>query len=337
MNNLYAVGNGWWGAFANSFGPSAAVNVLGTNVFFDNQDTGLEVWSGGIVTLSNVTAYDNGVDGVYVYNLTWKWVWDSGLSDWVPVPVAKPVLLKGPAVFYGNWAYGLEVHSFGAITTNGVDARYNGDGVYLDNCNYDSDPLVDDCTGIPGQPVSMNGTNTMNLNNGNGLWIESLGNIKVSNLTANDNDWFGAILDNNWNRSTGTVTITGYANTSGNDFRGLGVYSTKTITVSNLTANVNGEVGVRLFNAADPAKPANITLLGYNMICDNWNTGLDIDSYGIVTLNNVTASYNGEPYDAVYNPTPWGAGIDVVNSNAWSAVSLARSKAIRPLLRTTGT
>ncbi len=327
LNNLYAEGNGYYGVFADSYGPGSAVSVLGTNTFVDNTYSGLWVWSEGVVTLNNITANGNGEKGIFVNN---AWKWDDNLGDWVPA--GKVLTLNGTNFFNGNTGLGLELHSSGGITTNNVTALSNGDdGAYLDTCLYNSTP--NDCTGLANKAVTMNGNNNISFNTGGGLYIESLGAIKANNLTAIFNGDNGAVLDNNWNGTTGSVTITGFANTSMNGIRGLAIYSRGTVTTSNLTANSNGPAtsalsdetfydGVFIANSTDPAKLMNVTLLGVNQFNDNWNSGLQISSYGVVVLNNITANNNGEPFHVANNPTPEGDGVRVNNSASSSAKSV---------------
>jgi hypothetical protein len=322
LNNLYAEENGWWGAFADSYGPASAVNILGTNVFIANSYDGLEIWSEGAVTMYNITANANGSsgdsgNGVYVDNGL-KWVYDAILDDWIEVPAAKPVILNGTNVLNDNWSTGLEVHSSGPITTNNVTASFNGEGVYLDTCLYDDPPA--DCTGLPGKAVTMNGASNINSNYGDGLYIVSLGAIKVNNLTSTFNGGYGAYLDNWWDGALGGLTISGYGNLSGNDYLGLQAYSTGAITLANLSVNSNGDIGAYIANNANKLVPTNVTITGLNRFNDNWYNGLELYTYGTVLLNNVTAISNGEPYDPVTNPDPFGSGVIVDNSGG----SLAR-------------
>ncbi|MFN8410895.1 MAG: hypothetical protein U0Z26_00770 [Anaerolineales bacterium] len=321
LNNLNADFNAGDGVSVAVYGPTpAALSILGTNTFSENTGDGLRIYSdGGTVTLSNLTSNTNGEDGVFVDN-TLKWNPVTLVFD---IPAGAAVTLNGAGVFNGNAVTGLVVQSSGAITTNGVAASDNGFGAYLDNC-FASGP---NCTTILGKTVTMNGNNTFNNNfSGDGLSVESWGAIKVNNLTANGNLGRGATLDNNWTSATGTVTITGFSTTSSNRDGGLFIYSNGSVTTSNLTANFNGPTsaasgdvfyrGVTIRNDTDPTKNMGVTLLGINQFNNNWNTGLEITSYGIVTLNNVTATNNGAPYDLANNPTPEGNGVLVDNSGA---------------------
>jgi hypothetical protein len=114
------------------------------------------------------------------------------------------------------------------------------------------------------------------------------------------------------------VTLTGYVNTTGNYDSGLQVFSTKMITVSNITANGNGdaeyEFGAVLNNTdGGPTLAPGITVNGVNTFNDNFNTGLNIGTFGAVIVNKVTANNNGADYDVNTNPNPWGLGVAIDN------------------------
>lgn len=274
LSNLYAKGNDETGVVVSVAAP---INILGTNVFLENNEAGLAVYSTGVVTLNNLTANDNGFEGVYVNN------------TYATKPMA--VIIKGSSTFNGN-DNGLVVWSYGAITTNGITALYNEYGVYLNNCDNDGNPY---CLVYSPQPVTMNGYNNISYNNINGLEIRSFGAITVNNVVANFNlGGFGAYLDNWWEGGAkGGVTIKGYGIFSNNgDFHGLTVWSTGAVTLANLTANGNAQSGVAILNNYDELKPANVTITGTNTFNLNDWSGLKIFTFGAVTLNSITANQN---------------------------------------------
>jgi len=324
LNNLTASLNGGSGVYVDNVFVPRAVTLLGTNIFNENGANGLSIYSSGLVTLNNITANGNDLNGAYVDN-AWKWVYNATLASWVRVTTGQSVFLKGVNTFNDNLGTGLEVHSSGIITTYGITANSNeGDGAYLDNCLYDPPPLgIDDCLGLAGKAVTMLGNNNFNDNLGTGLYVESLGAIKVNNLTSSYNG-DGAVLDNNWTKAVGGVTITGFSTTNWNYSSGLGIYSVGAVLTNNLTANYNGAMrtsaadiynrGVTINNSSNSQKLMNVTLLGVNQFNNNWNTGLQIWSNGIVLLNNLTANDNGTPYDAVNNPSAMGDGVAVNNA-----------------------
>jgi putative surface-exposed virulence protein len=275
LTNLTASGNGYWGAGV--FG--GTVNLLGANIFNDNQADGLYIQADGVVTLNNITATYNGGDGVYVDNTL--------------AASSKAVMIKGGNIFNGNGGSGLRVYSVGAITTYNVTAMYNSNtGVVLDNCFWDG---LNDCQAYLPQPVAMNGINNTSENGWDGLYIVSRGAIKVSSLTANYNGEGGAYLDNWFYNALGGILQTGYGTFLGNNnYHGLTAYSTGAVTLANLTASGNAGNGVLIWNDFNPAKPANVLISGFNKFNENLNSGLEIYSYGAVTLNNLTANENGD-------------------------------------------
>ncbi|MBX3037584.1 MAG: right-handed parallel beta-helix repeat-containing protein [Anaerolineales bacterium] len=272
LSNLYAKGNDEAGVVVSA---AAAINILGTNTFLENNEAGLAVYSTGIVTLNNLTANGNGFEGVYVDN------------SYATKPMA--VIIKGTSTFNGN-NNGLYIESYGAITTNGITALYNDYGVVLNNCLHNSGA----CTAYSPQSITMNGYNNISYNNENGLEVRSAGFITVNNITADFNlGGFGAYLDNWWDGAKGGITIKGYGIFSNNgDFYGLTVWSTGAVTLTNLTANGNARSGVVVLNNYDELKPANVTITGTNTFNLNDWSGLEIFTFGAVTLSNLTANQN---------------------------------------------
>ncbi|MBL8097765.1 MAG: hypothetical protein JNK81_01210 [Anaerolineales bacterium] len=295
LSNLYAKGNDEAGVIVSA---AANINILGTNTFLENNQAGLAVYSTGVVTLNNLTSNYNGFEGVYVDN------------SYATKPMA--VIIKGTGTFNGNDT-GLAVWSYGAITTNGIIALYNDYGVTLNNCLNDQNA----CTAYSPQPITMNGYNNISYNNEDGLDVRSAGVITVNNVVASSNlGGWGAFLDNWWDGAKGGITIKGYGIFSDNgDFHGLTVWSTGAVTLTNLTANGNARSGVVVLNNYDELKPANVTITGTNTFnLNNWN-GLEIFTFGAVTLNNITANENNGANPNV-NSVDFGVFID----NATNAV-----------------
>jgi putative surface-exposed virulence protein len=329
LTNLYAEGNGEGGVWAVNGGLKPYnVTISGTNYFVDNQGDGLFVWSNGVVILSNVTANGNDESGVYVNN--------------TDASSPKAVMIKGRNIFNDNGGDGLAVYSFGAITTYNVTAMYNSDtGVALDNCGWDG---LNDCQAYFPQPVTMNGINNTSENGGDGLYIVSRGAIKVSSLTANYNGNLGVFLDNLYDNALGGITQTGYATFLGNfGLSGFNAFSTGAVAMINITASGNNTFGGVIWNDFNPAKPANVLISGTNVFNDNGKSGLWIDTFGAVTLNNITANDNGwgfigENYHGVEVDNASGAllsrpvtvnGINTFNGNNGSGLSVDSLGAIK--------
>jgi len=339
---------------------SANVTLTGINTFRENSMTGLQVYSKGVITLNNITASDNGWYDSDNLSLTFDQYFGNGAYiDNTFATTPKAVTLAGLSnSFLGNATTGLVILSKGAIVANNLSASMNGwfdpsdadstdsshgDGAYLDNCLYSDNgtPLDfsdDYCSNpVPASFVKLTGTNTFNNNGwGDGLEISTLGVITINNLTANDNGGRGAYLYNNWmywNAPTSAykfsyngITITGYAITSNNGLRGMSIYSAGAVSVINVNASNNGSIGLRIYNAMDPAQPKPISLLGTNVFNGNWQDGLKITGYGAVTTNNVSARWNGHYDDIADTYYGYGAyidncGWDGANCNASSLAS----------------
>lgn len=291
LNNLYADGNGLDGVSVTSgqwVTTPINVTIKGVNVFTNNR-VGLEIISNGLVTLSNITANYNSSKGTTIDNSS--------------AATPKAVVITGSNNFNNNTSYGLEVLSYGAITTNNVTANFNNyAGVYLDNCDRDSndddnDGDDQDCLAYLPQPITMNGTNVAIDDGYTGIWVQSRGAITVSNITAKYNNSDGVYLSNNYSNGVGNITQKGYATLLNNNGpRGLFVHSVGSVTLANVTAENNNYRGVQIDNYyyVNPVKPANVTITGVNSFSGNTADGLRIYTYGAVVLNNITANNNGD-------------------------------------------
>ena len=127
-------------------------------------------------------------------------------------------------------------------------------------------------------------------NGGSGFDIETLGAISLTNIEAKWNNGYGALLDND--PGTGTVTLTN-ANFDQNNF-GLRVFSTGAVTWMNGSANDNRLNGAIIVNMNTLlGKPVTITNVS---TMSNHETGLWIESKGIVTLTDVESNNNSANY-----------------------------------------
>ena len=295
-------GNGVYGLFVQSGGSITVTNVTASNnstgdgarllndsvsgydvsvdpsTFDQNSKNGLTVFSGGNITLRDVTANSNHAsDGADLNN--------SSVSGYA--------VLVDSGTFSSNDGNGLKIKSGGSITLTNVTANSNqgGDGANLDNTVVTGyDVLVD--------PSTFSG------NAFNGVYVRSGGKITLVDVTANSNSGgSGADVDN--------ALVNGYAvqvgpgTFDGNGVHGLFVDSGGSITVTNVTANsnVNGS-GARLNNSS---------VTGYDVFVDpstfvgNGLWGLQIDSGGQVTLRDVNAS-SSVVADGAQITTHWNNG-----------------------------
>ena len=182
------------------------------------------------------------------------------------------------------------VYSDGIITTNNLTASLNGGvGAVLDNSSATT-----------AKAVTMKGLKQFN-NNGNwGLSIYSLGAVTLSNVVANNNNNGGVYVDNTYSLTSQGVTVVGtnyFVNNTGN---GLEIYSRGVITANNINASDNNGYGAYIDNcvfdlSGDCSLAAGklVKLSGVNTFNNNGSDGLDIYSFGAISVNNVTANNNG--------------------------------------------
>jgi hypothetical protein len=253
--------------------------------------------SRGTITLNNVSANLNGGDGVNLQN------------DFTSV--TSGITINGVNSFSGNGVDGAHLESFGVITLSKTTANKNvGDGAHLDN------------SGAAGyQPVTIAGFFTGIGNGGDGMEILSRGNVTAAYLTANDNDGSGVVIDNGTSSDAPKlVLITGKNIFNNNVEFGLKLDSKGAINLSNLTATDNGSSGVYLNNRVAATNQQPVTLSGYSYLTGNGLDGFSIQSYGTITLNNVTSLNNlsGIYLNNSGGTTPKAVlikGINTINNN----------------------
>jgi len=215
------------------------------------------------------------------------------------------------STFNQNNNNGLEALSAGSITLANVTAGDgNGnDGAYLDN-SYGTGSI-----NVSSSTFTGNGTCGSDCEaNLNGLEAYSTGDITLTNVTANSNYGDGAYLDNTssgvnlseafvfcseCSAPSGNIIINGSSNTfNGNLNNGLDVISSGSITLNNVTADSNSYIGAFLGPRClgECYIPSGDITVSNSEFNDNTSTGYDfglfIDTYGDVTLSNVTASNN---------------------------------------------
>ena len=297
VNNLSAVNDGGTGTWLyNMYTSPFAVKVTGTNLFEDNGLGGIQVNSDGAITLNNITANLNGLSAHY----------DGLVASNIGASNAQAITLTGTNTFNNNTLNGAELSSTGAITANNVTAELNTDaGMIIEN-DFLASPALHP------QSVSLLGTNNLSFNGKDNLDVSSYGAVSISNLTANSStSGTGADLYHdgaNGYDPTSKVTLTGTNSFSFNGPDGLLVYSNGAVSLSNVTALYNS-TGAGVFIENDhlgSSMPQSVMLLGTNTFNNNATDGLDVQSYGAITLDNVTANTNVGGVDLFYNAIPTG-------------------------------
>lgn len=303
INNLSTNQNGDDGAFiTNDYTNSVGgVTIKGYATANNNGDMGLNINSYGAISLINVTANFNGAHGAYLDN--------------ADTTTPKTVTIAGINHFNGNSNSGLLIRSFGAITTNALTVTSNTDnGISFNNCII----VGSNCTSPSAQPITLNGNNFFEAN-GDGSFIISRGAVTVNNLTANYNGLTGLSINNTSDNAVGGVTIKGYATALANNaLFGIFIDSNGAVTLANVTSSYTSSgssYGLFISNTANTATPANVTITGTNIFNNNAAKGLFIATYGVVTLNNLTANSNGSGGVQVINNTGTLAKSVTLNGN----------------------
>jgi hypothetical protein len=250
-----------------------AVTLTGTNKLEGNQISNLVIYSEGVVSINNLTANDSDAgEGVNINNSV-------ALS-------AKAITFTGTTIANGNYYSGITLNSIGVVTINNLTANFNG----ASNMNGTGASITTT------QNVTLTGSNSFNGNHTRGITITTAGSIKINNLTANSNDGSsaeGAYLDT-YSGTNGSVTLTGSTNTNGNHGNNLVIYASGAVLINNLSAIISTTGGGAIIESLnDINAPKPVTLTGVNTFDSNSTLALKIDAYGIITVNNINASFNG--------------------------------------------
>lgn len=252
VHNVTANGNGFSaGGFPgvsldNRSGSSApGVTLTGTNVFNNNNTVGLMVFSDGAITVHNVTAsgslHSVGM-GAYLDNSR--------------AATPQPVSLTGAThVFNDNAAYGLIVHSDGAIFAENLNARGNNDwGAALGN------------TGGSGN-ITLNGSNSFLENGNGGLNTSSNGVITIFGMTTDGNGGDGARMATPGSASVICAKV--YRNGE-YGINASGVIGSLTLSGVTFTGNVSGPYSYSGTPVINSEGCASLPLQTIKIIHDSW-------------------------------------------------------------------
>lgn len=283
ISNLVANNNAAGGAILNNQASTGglSVNLTGMNFSMNNGDSGLMIISHGAITISNLRASGNGDFGALLDNC------DASGPD-CNVVAARTVKLSGVNTFNDNET-GLLIISFGAISISNLTASDNNStGAILDN--QTTNFYLAESKGT----ITLSGYNSFQNNGNDGLFVNSFGNIVGSNINAAGNIAFGINLTTTKLTGGSGITLNGINNFSNNGSNGAFLFALGTVTLNNITANGNGELGMFVVNQFDPAKSYNVSLKGTNTFNENEGDGLVVLSFGNIRVNNLNANENGQ-------------------------------------------
>jgi hypothetical protein len=243
-------------------------NSLGLNEFSGNV-TGLDIETGGPVTLTGLKVMDNEETGVAI-NSSGDYISTSNVS----------ITNADIAVNQGD---GLAIETNGTVTLNKVTAVYNSaNGAWL------GDVMAPKSVSITASEFSFNDSD--------GLDVHAAGAINVDHLFASDNGGSGANLFS----AGGAVNLT--SKTGNNQFwanggYGLGIDAKGTISVKDTIANFNQKGAIRLDNcwmgvlSCNNLTASTVTLsnvfMDNNLIDAAHPYALSIRSTGTISLDKV--------------------------------------------------
>lgn len=285
-------------------GLPSAVTLKGVNIFNQNGWDGLRVWSSGAITANSITANGNGTDPLRdsatdsnpydnadnfygPYDGYGKGAFLNNYGTWY----SKTITLTGTNTFNGNASTGLFAYTYqAAIKANNVTANNN-------ECDIAYDTDTNYCAGayLEGNGITLTGNNTFYGNDEIGLQVYSQDTlVTLNNLYAESNGSAGVYI-NTYGSKPGNVSILGTNVFNGNFADGLSINANGVVTLSNLTANSNGNSGV-LVNNTNAATAKGVSIVGTNNFNGNGSVsggfGLRVYSYGAIITNNITAQFN---------------------------------------------
>ncbi len=258
---------------------------------------GLLLKSTGPVTLTNINASSNAFAGL----------WFNSHAGFGGNVIIQRTLTEGYNKFNLNGTVGLYIITKGSITLNRVQADENSFGnAHLDTCQN-----IGTCQGRGS--ITINGTSiypsefsASGLNQG--LWINSYGAVKMTNIFANYNDGAGIeiVYSGGPVSIMGTTNMFSYngANASGGGI-GLIVRTPASVSLTNVIAYQNDGEG---FDIETQSSAGNVTINAtvanfLNPIYSNNGTGIIIRAGGSVTIGKVDVSMNSEGGLYIYNET----------------------------------
>ena len=196
----------------------------------DNDSYGLAIWSKGSITLKQIGAWGNGLDGAWLDN-----TYGSAGNVTLTSRTGWWSFFNGNNLHDNPDSTGLRINSNGNVSLSSFEANDNQNfglpGLFISN---EFAPLARTVT-------ILNGTASGNW--GGGMGVYTMGSITLRDIHCDGNLRDGALFINNFDRALGRVTLTatsGKLNTfNGNNGAGLTIWTNGAVAFSNVSANWN--------------------------------------------------------------------------------------------------
>ena len=172
----------------------------------------------------------------------------------------------------------ISLQNVNASNNETYGARIKGDKVAIDTANF-----------------SNNGSGLNSNPTGSGLEVNSINDVALINVTANNNQLFGANIVSSSVVAVEHSTFSGnlvYSYTGQDTGYGLRIVTTGTIAVDDVTADNNNQYGASLEGGNIAVENSSFTANGSGVITDPTGYGLKIVSTGEVQVLSVTANDN---------------------------------------------
>jgi hypothetical protein len=243
-------------------GVTITSSTLGISRFNENNYSGLDINSNGVVALSNLKADLNEYSGVMVQT-----------SKNVSVSNNHPTQIS---TFNDNEYRGLNITTTGGTITvnNRITASGNGNvGISLSNGASSTSKTV---------TVGKVATND---NGSRGLEVFANGIVNLANLESKSNGSHGVSVDNTYGTVNNAVNVSGSSLLASNYESGLWIHSNGAATVSGVVAEYNTYNGIRVDAASATLRSITTRYNEY--------TGAYVLTTGNVLFNNFKSFSNG--------------------------------------------
>jgi hypothetical protein len=207
--------------------------------------------------------------------------------------------------FSGNNDYGVQIQSKGVVSVSNANANANGYiGLWTDHSQSTGAVTI--------RSSSATTRSTFSNNTNSGLVVYTLGTITLTNLITYGNGQYGAELDNSTSSTAMSISISnsrfGY-----NSLDGLNAHASGAISLFDVWANGNSQIGAKLVNYDVSAiQPVTVKK---SVVNGNTQSGLVVWSRGAITIDNLTAQ--GNDYGAILDNSWSGATGGVVITGAF--------------------
>ena len=295
---------------------NAAVKIYGSaNDFNNNGSNGVDIITGGKITIINISADSNGGD----YGMQVNQFLSSG-SPSVKIRASKNYTNS----FTNNNRNGLFIWSPGNVSLVNIAADGNGDsGLFIitegkvtitNASNNNSSQGIHIINNGHGKSVTLTNIESSNTN-GIGVEIWAFGNVSLKNITSNGNGENGIEIKSCMTDDTcsGKITLTNVTASQNTVNHGVYIESKGNVLIKNLTTEDNGQTGlfvntigkIIISKATSNGNAFGMAL--YNYTSSNnagirisytessnntYDFGISINTKGSVSLMNITSNSN---------------------------------------------